>query len=235
LHPIWTREEQLAVRPTHRPPKELHEKLAHAAIQVIRLGFDYGSGYAFGKLTESKLVRRVIFLETVAGIPGMVGASLRHLRSLRRIKRDMGWISTLLQEAENERRHMLLFSELKNPSPLFRAMVLCAQGVFWNGFFISYLISPRFCHSFVGYLEEEAVRTYTHAIDSIESGELPSWQTKPAPDSAIRYWRMAPDATMLDVLYNVRADEAWHADTNHTLSDLKVDDMNPHAGKMHGR
>lgn len=31
-----------------------------------------------------------------------------------------------------------------------------AQGVFFNAFFVSYLISPRICHRFVGYLEEEA-------------------------------------------------------------------------------
>ena len=28
-------------------------------------------------------MQRVLFLESVAGVPGMVGATLRHLRSLR--------------------------------------------------------------------------------------------------------------------------------------------------------
>jgi len=42
-------------------------------------------------------------LETVAGVPGMVGAMARHLRSLRTMTRDHGWIHTLLEEAENER------------------------------------------------------------------------------------------------------------------------------------
>ena len=40
--------------------------------------------------------RRIIFLETVAGVPGMVAAMTRHLRSLRRMRRDYGWIHTLL-------------------------------------------------------------------------------------------------------------------------------------------
>lgn len=48
------------------------------------------SGYAFGPINESKFLRRVIFLETVAGIPGMVAGSLRHLMSLRTMKRDHG-------------------------------------------------------------------------------------------------------------------------------------------------
>ena len=38
-------------------------------------------------------------------------------------------------------------------------------GMFLSMFWIAYLISPRFCHRFVGYLEEEAVRTYTHCIE----------------------------------------------------------------------
>ena len=58
------------------------------------------------------------------------------------------------------------------------------SGVFWNAFFISYLISPRICHRFVGYLESQAVVTYTHAIEAMEAGELPEWN-KRAPQQAI--------------------------------------------------
>ena len=57
----------------------------------------------------------MIFLETVAGVPGMVGGMLRHLHSLRTMRRDHGWIRTLLAEAENERMHLLTFMELRQP------------------------------------------------------------------------------------------------------------------------
>ena len=70
---------------------------------------------------------------------------------------DGGWIHSLLAEAENERMHLLTFLELKQPGPFMRLMVLLAQGVFFNTFFLAYLLSPSFCHRFVGYLEEEAV------------------------------------------------------------------------------
>ena len=53
--------------------------------------------------------------------------------------------------------HLLTFLELKKPGPFMRLMVLLAQGVFFNTFFLAYLLSPSFCHRFVGYLEEEAV------------------------------------------------------------------------------
>ncbi len=71
---------------------------------------------------------RMCFLETVAGVPGMVAAMLRHLRSLRTMRRDNGWIHTLLEEAENERMHLLTFLQLRQPGPLFRGAVLVTQG-----------------------------------------------------------------------------------------------------------
>ena len=38
---------------------------------------------------------------------------------------------------------------------------------------------------FVGYLEEQAVITYTHILNQIDSGQLPSWSSLSAPDTAI--------------------------------------------------
>jgi Alternative oxidase len=46
------------------------------------------------------------------------------------------------------------------------------QGVFFNLYLLAYLISPKHCHAFVGYLEEEAVHTYTAAIKAIDEGSL---------------------------------------------------------------
>lgn len=65
----------------------------------------------------------------------MVAGVIRHLRALRMMKRDGGWIHTLLEEAENERIHLMIFLELKRPSWLFRALVTITQGVFFNVFF----------------------------------------------------------------------------------------------------
>jgi hypothetical protein len=62
----------------------------------------------------------------------MVAGMLRHMKSLRSMQRDHGWIHTLLEEAENERMHLLTFLKLREPGPLFRAAVILAQGVFFN-------------------------------------------------------------------------------------------------------
>jgi Alternative oxidase len=144
------------------------------------------------------------------------------------MKRDNGWIEMLLEEAYNERMHLLTFLKMAEPGRFMRLMILGAQGVFFNGMFLSYLISPRTCHRFVGYLEEEAVITYTRCIADIEAGKLPKWETLQAPDIAINYWKMPEGKrSMKDLIEYVRADEAKHREVNHTLGNLLETDPNP--------
>lgn len=64
-------------------------------------------------MSTNKWLSRAIFLEAVAGVPGMVGGTIRHLKSLRTLRPDHGWIHNLLEEAENERTHLFIFLELK--------------------------------------------------------------------------------------------------------------------------
>lgn len=39
-----------------------------------------------------------------------------------------------------------------------------------------YFISSKTAHRFVGYLEEEAISTYTTCINDIDNGLLPIWK-----------------------------------------------------------
>ena len=248
FHPVYTTEEMKAVEVLHREAKTLSDKFACNLVRFARWSFDFVSGYKHKHippnhdmsleelqkggyiLSERAWLSRILFLETIAGVPGMVAAMLRHLGSLRLMRRDSGWIHTLLEEAENERMHLMTFMTLKKPSVFFRALVLGAQGVFFNVFFLSYMISPRICHRFVGYLEEEAVVTYTRCIEEIESGRLPAWSDMPAPEIAKDYWRLHPDAKLLDVIYAVRSDESTHRFVNHSLANLNnKTDVNPFA------
>jgi ubiquinol oxidase len=125
--------------------------------------------------------------------------------------------------------HLLTFLKLYTPGLFMRTMILGAQGVFFNGFFLCYLASPRTCHRFVGYLEEEAVITYTRAITDIDAGKLPLWQKTEAPEIAVSYWNMPKGKrTMKDLLLYIRADEAKHREVNHTLGNLdQGSDPNP--------
>ncbi|EAU33760.1 alternative oxidase, mitochondrial precursor [Aspergillus terreus NIH2624] len=243
VHPVYTEEQMRQVEIAHREAKNWSDWVALGTVRMLRWGMDLVTGYRHpppGKendvrfrMTEQKWLTRFVFLESVAGVPGMVGGMLRHLRSLRRMKRDNGWIETLLEEAFNERMHLLTFLKLAEPGWFMRLMVLGAQGVFFNGFFLSYLVSPRTCHRFVGYLEEEAVITYTRAIKDLENGNLPLWEKKEAPEIAIQYWKMPEGKrTMKDLLLYVRADEAKHREVNHTLGNLsQAADPNPYTSK----
>ncbi|KAI9756385.1 MAG: Alternative oxidase, mitochondrial precursor [Chaenotheca gracillima] len=244
-HPLYTEQQMNDIIVAHRETKNWSDWVALSMVRILRWGTDVATGYRHDKevakgekhadnavnnkrfaMTERKWLVRFVFLESVAGVPGMVGGMLRHLHSLRRMKRDNGWIETLLEEAYNERMHLLTFLKMAEPGWFMRLMILGAQGVFFNGMFLSYLVSPRTCHRFVGYLEEEAVLTYTRAIADIDAGKLPAWKQLEAPEIAIRYWNM-PEGhrTMRDLLMYVRADEAKHREVNHTLGNLaqKVD------------
>ena len=158
---------------------------------------------------------RAVVLETVAGVPGMVGGTLQHLKSLRRIENDQGWIKTLLDEAENERMHLMTFIEIAKPNSFERFLIILAQGIFYNLFFLLYLISSKTAHRLVGYFEEEAVYSYTEYLQGIREGK---YENIPAPQIAIDYWHLKKDARLSDVILAVRKDEMNHRDVNHSFS-----------------
>ncbi|KAF2147155.1 uncharacterized protein K452DRAFT_282142 [Aplosporella prunicola CBS 121167] len=234
-HPIYTPEQMKAVTVAHRDMRNWSDYVAMTMVRILRWGLDLASGYRHGTpdkpfhMTERKYMVRNVFLESVAGVPGMVAGVLRHLHSMRRMKRDNGWIETLLEESYNERMHLLTFLKMAEPGWFMRVMVLGAQGVFFNALFISYLMSPRTTHRFIGYLEEEAVLTYTREIEDLDAGLLPKWEKMQAPDIAVDYWKM-PEGhrSMRDLLMYIRADEAKHREVNHTLGNLdQKNDPNP--------
>lgn len=226
MQPVYDPAYLESVRPKHIPINSMHQRVGYAAVQVLRTAFDLATGYGH-QMTHERWLRRFIFLETIAGVPGFVAGMLRHMRSLRSMQRDNGWIHTLLEEAENERMHLLTFLNYRQPGAFMRGMVLLGQGVFLNAYLLAYTISPRTCHSFVGYLEEEATKTYTRALQDLDKGAIPEWKTLPAPQISKNYWKLDDDATMRDILLNVRADEACHGYVNHTFATLKADQPNP--------
>jgi ubiquinol oxidase len=160
---------------------------------------------------------RAVVLETVAAVPGMVGGALQHLKSLRSMKSDDGWIKVLLDEAENERMHLMTFIEIAKPNAFERLMIVVAQGLFYNLFFLLYLFSAKTAHRLVGYFEEEAVYSYSEYLNGVESGK---YENITAPQIAINYWNLGQDARLSDVIMAVRNDEMNHRDVNHHFATL---------------
>lgn len=199
--------EAKAKPPVHYAPVDLSDRFALVVTKLLRFAADTFFAKRYG--------HRAIVLETVAAVPGMVGATVHHLTALRRMCDDDGWIRTLMEEAENERMHLMTFVEIARPNLLERLIVIVVQWIFYVGFFILYLISKRTAHRIVGYFEEEAVTSYTLYLQEIEAGRSPN---VPAPAIAKHYWKMPDTATLRDVIEMVRADEAHHRDVNHGLA-----------------
>jgi len=192
----------------HHKPVGLSDTVAFGFVKLLRLCADTFFARRYG--------HRAVVLETVAAVPGMVGATLNHLKCLRRMCDDRGWIKTLMDEAENERMHLMTFIEVCKPTLFERFVVVAAQWVFYLFFFGLYLVSPKTAHRVVGYFEEEAVISYTHYLAEIDEGRS---ENIPAPAIARRYWGLPETATLRDVVLVVRADEAHHRDVNHGYAD----------------
>lgn len=253
-HHGFTEEEMMNVVPAHRPVQTTGDWIAWKIMRVCRWGMDFATGMeksqkvdksnpttsvaSIKPLTESQWLIRFLFLESIAGVPGMVAGMLRHLHSMRRLKRDNGWIETLLEESYNERMHLLTFMKMCEPGWFMKLMILGAQGVYFNAMFLTYLVSPKTTHRFVGYLEEEAVHTYTMCIKQIEDGALPKWSDPKfeVPELAVQYWHMPEGKrTMKDLILYIRADEACHRGVNHTLGNLnQKEDPNPFVSEYKG-
>ncbi|MCK9387993.1 MAG: alternative oxidase [Sulfuritalea sp.] len=195
----------------HYAPRDFRDRLAYAFIRFLRFFADTFFAKRYG--------HRAVILETVAGVPGMVGGSLQHLRALRRMESDHGWIHVLLEEAENERMHLMTFIHITRPTRLEHLLIVIAQGIFYNLFFLIYLISPRTSHRIVGYLEEEAVHSYTEYLAGVDDG---SYANVAAPKIAIDYWKLDASARLREVIIAVRADECHHRDVNHQYANELV-------------
>ena len=193
----------------HFKPKNFSDKIALLFTKFLRLLADTFFKKRYG--------HRAVVLETVAAVPGMVAGMLIHLKSLRKIEDDRGWIKTLLEEAENERMHLMTFIHVAKPTTIERFIIMIAQFIFIFTYGVIYLISQRTAHRIVGYFEEEAVISYTEYLKELEAGTIPD---QPAPEIAINYWNLPLHATLKDVVRVIRDDEAGHRDVNHTFADL---------------
>ncbi|MHB1141209.1 MAG: alternative oxidase [Sulfuricaulis sp.] len=192
----------------HHVPKTISDYIALAVVKAMRVPADLFFSRRYG--------HRAVVLETVAAVPGMVGGALQHLKSLRTMQNDRGKIKTLIDEAENERMHLMTFVQIAKPTWLERMIILIVQGLMFNVYFLLYLISPKTCHRIVGYLEEEAIISYTEYLAKIDSGSV---KNVPAPQLAIDYWRLPAGASLHDLVIAIRDDEAHHRDVNHAFAD----------------
>jgi len=240
INHIWTDQEirKCIEDQSQYAPKSFSDKTLQFLVKrVLYGGFNWLSGFNYEDPSPQACALRLILLESIAGVPGMVAAVCRHFTSLRTLRRDHGWIHTLLEEAQNERMHLLVCLKQFEAGLGTRAVVCVAQYVLVPIMTAAYIVSPRLLHRFVGYLEETAVKTYSDLLrisgtpgsklHKAWGGGGPGGVPAPAPKLAIAYWKLEPDATWRDVLAQLLADESHHRDVNHTFADMERDEPNP--------
>ena len=100
----------------HHRARGFSDRFALGLVKFLRFFADAFFAKRYG--------HRAVVLETIAAVPGMVGGMMLHLKSLRRMEDDHDWIHTLLDEAENERMHLMTFVEIAQPTKLERFWLL---------------------------------------------------------------------------------------------------------------
>ena len=193
----------------HYKPKNLSDRIALSFTKFLRFLAD--------TFFKKKYGHRAVVLETVAAVPGMVAGMLLHLKSLRKMQDDRGWIKTLLDEAANERMHLMTFIKIAKPTFIERIIIMNAQFIFIIIYLLIYLISQKTAHRIVGYFEEEAVTSYTEYLQEIKEGKIEDIK---APEIAINYWNLPLNSKLSDVIEVIRDDEASHRDVNHSFADI---------------
>jgi len=219
---IW-RPEELSERMStlyRHQPKTVSDFTMNKLMYGLYYAFNFATGYTPMNPSVKSMEWRLILLESIAGVPGFVAAGFRHFRSLRRLQRDHGWIATLLEEAENERMHLLLVLSHFKANYITRSLVVAAQYLMTPFLMGVYMVNPKAMHRFVGYLEETACLTYVNTIRHVETPGThlhEAWAHLPAPPLAIGYYHLPKDAKWVDCLKCMMADESNHRDVNHTF------------------
>jgi len=191
----------------HHEPKGLNDRFA--------FGIVYAAARCADLLFKKRYGNRAIALETISAVPGMVGGLLQHLKALRFIRDDRGWIKALIDEAENERIHLLVYSQIAKPTVFERTLVMVVQFFFYHLYFILYFFSPRTAHRTVGYFEEEAIHSYYTYLSLIDDGTI---RNIDAPELAREYWHLKEGSKLRDVVLATIHDEVIHRDVNHTFA-----------------
>jgi len=234
LNHIWTPDEikdRINTAGALHVPVTFSDHLMHKVMRGLYHSFNFITNYKEEDPSPESIEWRLIILESFAGVPGFIAAGFRHFYSLRSLKRDHGMIFTLLEEAENERMHLLTCLKMFEASRITRALVVVAQFGMTPALFLVYMIKPAAMHRFVGYLEETAVHTYANIVKHVETPGTKlhkSWGQLPAPTIAVKYWQLEEGRqTWLDTLKCMLADEAHHRDVNHCLAEIKPGEGNP--------
>lgn len=219
---------QYNINNTHHKTIYCTDYAAWMTNKLIKFIFDLLSGLLFTDLIkivfnknrddELKAIKRIIFLESIAPVPSSTAHFWRIRRSCLFHIADKGIIQQLHDEAENERIHLFIALQIYHPAILFRICLWIVLISFSFYYFIMYIIFPEYSHRLAGYMEEDAISTYSNMISDMDEGKFSGWKKIEAPLIAKLYYNLNDTATWKDVLICIRQDEIHHRDTQHSFA-----------------
>eukprot|EP00798_Chlamydomonas_sp_ICE-L_P021131 gene21131-28019_t len=88
-NPVYTKEYAEQVKEMHKPITNWAQRMGYMSMCMTLGPLNRITGYSSRtKFTEKKWLNHLVFMESVLGCAGMVGAMLRHMHSLRSMERD---------------------------------------------------------------------------------------------------------------------------------------------------
>lgn len=111
----------------------------------------------------------------------------------------------------------MTFIHIAQHNVIERFIIIITQFLFIIFYILLYIFSPYTAHRTVGYLEEEAVISYSQYLKEVEEGRIPNINT---PSIAQSYWGLENNSTLTDLIQVIRQDECRHRDKNHGFADV---------------
>ena len=106
----------------HHAPVDFRDRLALRIVKFMRIFAD--------EFFAKRYSHWAAVLESVAAVPGMVGGLLQHFKLFRHNRDEQGWIKALLEDADNERLHLMTFIEIAQPMRVERWIIMPGHAVF---------------------------------------------------------------------------------------------------------
>lgn len=221
-HPMWKGKDPSQIEIKHYKPKGVADWIAYGMLNSIIRVFDVLSGFRPGKMNERGWNRHFLFMESISGVPRVTAAFIRHWKSIFYSKHDSGAYHHLIEEEENERMHLFFWTQLGHAGSLVKSAIILYQFFFVFFYGTMYALSPKVGHRFLGYLEENIIRSYTLLLDDIDAGRLPLWKDMQPPKVMLEYYELPETSRIRDLVIEIRADEALHREVHHHLAETPM-------------
>lgn len=207
--PVYSNEELLEFERIHVKQQEMMPFIARGLVRIFR-----GLRKALtpwtvkeGRQSTRILVRRFKFNADFVSVPALVLAGTQLLRDDN--SQGSGGLDRFVNMALSSRAHGIIWSEFSGKS---RTSILhmAGQGLLLQGVLLATLFSKTSVEQAAMAMKQDALRDYFQALQLYRAGRVADWEVGASPELAIKYWGLAKDAKIGEMLRCCIADEVGH-------------------------